>query len=181
MLLKLNSESHGWKDREANGANSSSEQYSSPLPSGSPTLSLEVTMVPWGPAHFLHVQPGAPSHAASWRDGHPPVSTFPGWASPPTRTHLQCMMDEWCSPYSSCSSTRNGCSGRTPPPSGPAETRVSASSASTWSSGQGSTSGPLASAFFSAHCAKQSGDESAVAGLHWARTLATSGDTLQNT
>lgn len=70
-------------------------------------------------------------------------------------------MEEWCSPYSSCPSTMNGCSGRTPPPSGPAaEVRVSVSSASTWSSGKGSASGTLASGFFSALCDKPSRDKS---------------------
>ena len=89
------------------------------------------------------------------------------------------MMEEWCSPYSSWPSTMNGCSGRTPPPSGPAVgTRVSVSSASTWSSGQGSASGPPASGFFSAHCTKQSRHKSAVRGRLWARLLPMSGDRL---
>jgi hypothetical protein len=87
------------------------------------------------------------------------------WPARPT--HLQCMMDEWCSPYSSWPSTMKGCSGWPPPPSGPAmDIRATGSTGSTWSSRKGSASEPLASGFFSAHCGQQSRDMSARKGLH---------------
>lgn len=122
-----------------------------------------VTTVLLGPSHHLYLC-SPPYSCLSHLHRHSPkrpaptpVSVLPGGLAL-AGTHLQCMMEEWCSPYSSWPSTMNGCSGRTPPPSGPAvEARVSVSAASTWSSGQGSPSGPLASGFFSAHCAKQSG------------------------
>lgn len=75
--------------------------------------------------------------------------------TPPPRAYLQCMMDEWCSPYSSWLSTMKGCSGRSP--SEPAvDTRARTSTGPMWSSRQGSASGPLPSSFFSAHCDWQS-------------------------
>lgn len=133
-------------------------------------------MVRQGPSHRVDLLPATPSHAQQDKPGFPasqplqPSRHFPCRGPPPdpqTPAHLQCMMEEWCSPYSSCPSTMNGCSGRAPPPSAPAaEARVSVSSASTRSSGQGSASGPLASAFFSALWDKQSGDKSAVSGPH---------------
>lgn len=103
---------------------------------------------------------GAPS-PPYYRSPHPPVAT-PFQCCPWWPAHLQCMMDEWCSPYSSWPSTMKGCSGRAPPPSALAEdARVRGSAGSTCSSGQGSASGPLASGFFSAPCGCWSGDKAA--------------------
>jgi hypothetical protein len=86
------------------------------------------------------------------------LESHPGPTPSPTLTpqaYLQCMMDEWCSPYSSWLSTMKGCSGRSP--SDPAvDTRASTSTGPMWSSRQGSASAPLTSGFLSAHCDWQS-------------------------
>lgn len=70
--------------------------------------------------------------------------------------YLQCMIDEWCSPYSSWLSTINGCSGFSPPPDErPLVPFIRASTGSCCVSGRGSGSASTVSGFFSMLCCKE--------------------------